>query len=95
MDDGASALTTLTCALLAIIIPLTFGFRTFKSPLSQEITALPETEILAAPFSTGAITVIPHSNDASVILETLGHPRRSATPGPVEPAPVSAAVLPQ
>ena len=77
------------------MIPLTFGFRTLKFPLSQEITALPDTDILASPFSTGAVTVSPPSNDASVMLETLDQPRRSATPGPVEPAPVSAAVLPQ
>jgi len=94
-EEGALAETTLTCALFAIIIPLTLGFRTLTLPLSHEITALPETEIIAYWFSTGEVTVNPPSKDASVMFETLAHPSLSAIPGPVEPAPVSAAVLPQ
>ena len=95
VEDGASAVITLTCALFAIIIPFTFGFRTFMLPLSQDMTALPDTETLAEPASTGVVTKIPVSNEASVMLETLAQPSLSANPGPVEPAPVSAAVFPQ
>ena len=77
------------------MIPLTFGFLTFMLPLSQEITAFPETETFAEPPSAGVVTVIPPAKDASVMLDTLAQPNLSATPGPVDPAPVSAAVFPQ
>ena len=55
---GASAVTTLTWALFAIMIPLTFGFLTFVEPLSHEITTFPETEIFAEPPSAGVVTLL-------------------------------------
>ncbi|CAI8168393.1 MAG: Uncharacterised protein [Methanobacteriota archaeon] len=64
-------------------------------PLSQLITAFPEIPTTAEPFSAGVVAVIPPSNATSITLETEAHPKRSAIPGPVEPAPESAAVLPQ
>ena len=77
------------------MIPLTFGFLTFVEPLSHEITEFPETETFAEPPSAGVETVTPPPKEASVMFDPLAHPNLSTTPGPVEPAPVSAAVLPQ
>ena len=92
---GALSLRTSTCALFAIIIPLTLGLRTLNAPLSQLITAGSGIETLAEPPSTGQVTFTPLSNEMSVILEMLAQPSLSATPGQVDPAPVSAAALPQ
>ena len=88
-------LLTSTCALFAIIIPLTFGFLTFMAPLSQLTTTGVATLIIASPPSAGAVTVSPSANVMPVTLETEAQPNFSATPGPVEPEPVSAEDLPQ
>jgi len=90
-DDGAVAVINSTCAFFAIMMPLTFAFRGLKSPLSQEITAGNGTLIFATPVSTGMETMTSLPNSAPMTFEALDHPRRSARPGPVEPAPVSAA----
>ena len=63
--------------------------------MSHEITAGKETPITAFPSFSGATTEKPSSKFESVIFYTDDHPRCSATPGPVEPAPVSAADFPQ
>ena len=94
-DTGAATALTSTCAFFAIIIPLTLDFLTFVEPLSQLTTAGSVTEIIALPPSDGDVTVNPPSNVMSVMFETDPHPSLSARPGPVEPAPVSAADLPQ
>ena len=59
------------------------------------MTAFPESETFAEPPSTGVVTVTPPANEASEMFDTLAQPNLSAIPGPVEPAPVSAAVFPQ
>ena len=82
-------------AFFAIIIPFTFGLRTFEEPLSHEITAGRDTSMTAFPPSAGLLTVMVSPNFMSVTFETEHHPSLSATPGPVDPAPVSAADFPQ
>ena len=77
------------------MIPLTLAFRGLKSPLSQEMTAGRGTLTFATPASTGMDTVTVSPNSAPITLDAFAQPRRSARPGPVDPAPVSAADLPQ
>ena len=96
LDEGISDDITSTCALFAIMIPLTLGLRGLQNPLSHEITAGREIPVRALPVAAGTIASTPASSNSSpMMLLALAHPKRSATPGPVEPAPVSAADLPQ
>ena len=76
-------------------MPFTFGFRTLKSPLSHEITAGSGTLSLTLPPLPGATAEITSAKVAEMMFETDAHQSRSANPGPVEPAPVSAADFPQ
>ena len=72
-----------------------FAFRTLKLPLSQDTTAGSGTLRRTLPPLPGAVTERPPSKLAEITFEAEDQPRRSATPGPVEPAPVSAADFPQ
>ena len=56
---------------------------------------MPSNHNLAEPPSNGQVTLIPFSNEMSVTLDILAQPSLSATPGQVDPAPVSAAAFPQ
>ena len=91
---GLTALTS-TCAFFAIMIPFTLDFLTLIEPLSQLTTAGRFSETIASPPSVGYETVNASANFTSVALDTDAQPSLSAIPGPVEPAPVSAADLPQ
>ena len=64
-------------------------------PLSQETTAGRGTLIRAFPPADGVTTESCSPNSTLVVFETEAQPSRSANPGPVEPAPVSAADFPQ
>src|SRR6056300_1205657 len=94
-EAGTSIERTSTLAFLACMMPLTLGFLTLKAPLSQETTAGKGACTFAFPAPFGATTERPPSKEALMALEIEAQPSRSASPGPVEPAPVSAAALPQ
>ncbi len=64
-------------------------------PLSHEMTAGRGTLMRAFPPDAGVTTESWSPKATLIVLDTDDQPRRSASPGPVEPAPVSAADLPQ
>ena len=80
----------------AIIIPLTLGLRISVTPLSKAKTQGAETATFSCPAELGRVAVnSPQSDETSDTRVTEEAPIISATPGPVEPALVSAACFPQ